>query len=128
MNNEPVVWAFDLGKGSIGEAVRQGTTFLHKASLRHPAPTSPKPKTPHAVGGCAAPAWRTTNANGGWNKCGPLVVCRFFTAGIGTNKREHGKLGRKQIIVSNESLLDREMTSVTRPVCFASNCFAVTMT
>jgi hypothetical protein len=31
MNEEPVVWAFDLGKGSIGEAVRQGTKFLHKA-------------------------------------------------------------------------------------------------
>jgi hypothetical protein len=28
-----IVWAFDLGKGSIGEAVRQGTTFLHKAFL-----------------------------------------------------------------------------------------------
>lgn len=31
------VWAFDLGKGSIGEAVRQGTKFLHKASLLIPA-------------------------------------------------------------------------------------------
>jgi hypothetical protein len=33
MNEEPVFWAFDLGKGSIGEAVRQGTKFLHKAWL-----------------------------------------------------------------------------------------------
>ena len=32
-----MVWAFDLGKDSIGEAVRQGTTFLHKASLLIPA-------------------------------------------------------------------------------------------
>jgi CRISPR-associated endonuclease Csn1 len=31
------VWAFDLGKGSIGEVVRQGTKFLHKASLLIPA-------------------------------------------------------------------------------------------
>jgi len=31
------VWAFDLGKGSIGEAVRRGTEFLHKASLLIPA-------------------------------------------------------------------------------------------
>jgi hypothetical protein len=31
------VWAFDLGKGSIGEAVRQGNKFLHKASLLIPA-------------------------------------------------------------------------------------------
>lgn len=31
------IWAFDLGKGSIGEAVRQGDRFLHKASLLIPA-------------------------------------------------------------------------------------------
>jgi len=30
------VWAFDLGKGSIGEAVRVGATFKHKASLLIP--------------------------------------------------------------------------------------------
>jgi hypothetical protein len=32
-----IVWAFDLGKGSIGEAVRRGNEFLHKASLLIPA-------------------------------------------------------------------------------------------
>ena len=32
-----LVWAFDLGKGSIGEAVRRGNEFLHKASLLIPA-------------------------------------------------------------------------------------------
>ena len=31
------VWAFDLGKGSLGEAVRRGNEFLHKASLLIPA-------------------------------------------------------------------------------------------
>jgi hypothetical protein len=31
-----IVWAFDLGKGSIGEAVRRGNEFLHKASLLIP--------------------------------------------------------------------------------------------
>jgi CRISPR-associated endonuclease Csn1 len=31
------VWAFDLGKGSIGEAVREGTRFLHKESLLIPS-------------------------------------------------------------------------------------------
>ncbi len=30
------VWAFDLGKGSIGEAVWLNDEFLHKASLRIP--------------------------------------------------------------------------------------------
>lgn len=33
MKAEGCVWAFDLGKGSIGEAVRNGNVFLHKASL-----------------------------------------------------------------------------------------------
>ena len=35
--NRDIVWAFDLGKGSSGEAVRHGTEFLHKASLLIPA-------------------------------------------------------------------------------------------
>jgi CRISPR-associated endonuclease Csn1 len=32
----PTVWAFDLGKASIGEAVRKGNEFPHKASLLIP--------------------------------------------------------------------------------------------
>ena len=36
-DNHDIVWAFDLGKGSIGEAVRRGTEFLHKESLLIPA-------------------------------------------------------------------------------------------
>jgi hypothetical protein len=32
-----MVWAFDLGKGSLGEAVRRGNEFLHKASRLIPA-------------------------------------------------------------------------------------------
>ncbi len=31
------IWAFHLGKGSIGEAVRDGNTFPHKESLLIPA-------------------------------------------------------------------------------------------
>ena len=33
MGNTYTVWAFDLGKGSIGEAVRQGGQFLHVNSF-----------------------------------------------------------------------------------------------
>src|SRR5260370_20829655 len=36
MSKEPVLWAFDLGKGSIGEVVRRGNEFLHKESLLIP--------------------------------------------------------------------------------------------
>ena len=31
--NTGTIWAFDLGKGSIGEAARRGNEFLHKTSL-----------------------------------------------------------------------------------------------
>lgn len=32
--NDSHIWAFGLGLGSIGEAVRQGNRILHKASWR----------------------------------------------------------------------------------------------
>ena len=44
-----MVWAFDLGKGSIGEAVRRGNEFLHKASLLIPAEFA---ETKTAAGRC----------------------------------------------------------------------------
>jgi len=37
MSEASTIWAFDLGKRSIGEAGRQGTKFLRKASLLIPA-------------------------------------------------------------------------------------------
>lgn len=37
MNESETIWAFDLGKASIGEAVRVGHEFKHKASLLIPA-------------------------------------------------------------------------------------------
>ncbi|HEX7571063.1 MAG TPA: hypothetical protein VF492_11215, partial [Verrucomicrobiae bacterium] len=36
-DSNEMVRAFDLGKGSIGEAVRRGNEFLHKASRLIPA-------------------------------------------------------------------------------------------
>ncbi len=52
------VWAFDLGKGSIGEAVRQGNKFLHKASLLIPADFA---ETKTAAG--RRRMWRTRQAH-----------------------------------------------------------------
>ncbi len=37
MSDGQTIWSFDLGKASIGEAVRRGNEFLHKASLLIPA-------------------------------------------------------------------------------------------
>jgi CRISPR-associated endonuclease Csn1 len=36
-SGQETIWAFDLGKSSIGEVVRRGAQFLHKASLLIPA-------------------------------------------------------------------------------------------
>ena len=52
------VWAFDLGKGSIGEAVRRGNEFLHKASLLIPAEFA---ETKTAAG--RRRMWRTRQAH-----------------------------------------------------------------
>lgn len=58
MTNPQTVWAFDLGKGSIGEAVRLGDKFLHKASLLIPAEFA---ETKTAAG--RRRMWRTRQAH-----------------------------------------------------------------
>ena len=57
-DNHDLVWAFDLGKGSIGEAVRRGNEFLHKASLIIPAEFA---ETKTAAG--RRRMWRTRQAH-----------------------------------------------------------------
>ena len=51
------IWAFDLGKGSIGEAVRCGDKFLHKASLLIPAEFA---KIKMGLTACAEPVWKSS--------------------------------------------------------------------
>ncbi len=58
MTNTGTVWAFDLGKGSIGEAVRLDNKFLHKASLLIPAEFA---ETKTATG--RRRMWRTRQAH-----------------------------------------------------------------
>jgi CRISPR-associated endonuclease Csn1 len=53
---DEMVWAFDLGKGSIGEAVRRGNEFLHKASLLIPAELGQR--GPAAMSGTPASRYR----------------------------------------------------------------------
>jgi hypothetical protein len=36
MTNKGTVWAFDLGKGSIGEAVRLGDNVSSQSLIAHP--------------------------------------------------------------------------------------------
>jgi hypothetical protein len=58
-HSNEIVWAFDLGKGSIGEAVRRGNEFLHKASLLIPVEFA---ETKTAAG--RRRMWRTRQAHG----------------------------------------------------------------
>src|SRR5437868_4458686 len=58
MGNTKTIWAFDLGKASIGEAVRQVTDnkFLHKESLLIPVDLSRR--GPAALSGTPANRYR----------------------------------------------------------------------
>jgi hypothetical protein len=55
-DKDPMIWAFDLGKGSIGEAVRQGTDIKHKASLLIPPELARR--GPASVSGTPASKYR----------------------------------------------------------------------
>jgi len=78
MNKEPVVWAFDLGKGSIGEAVRQGTKIPHKASLLIPPDFAENKKGAKA---CARPDHEVT-----W--CAGIVLPENWTGGLDGESNE----------------------------------------
>lgn len=84
MDKEPVIWAFDLGKGSMGEAVRQGTTFLHKASLLIPPELARR--GPASVSGTPASKYRAMKTRQAhharerwlekvWSAAGLLPLC-----------------------------------------------------
>src|SRR2546423_5359834 len=87
MANIGTVWAFDLGKGSIGEAVRRENEFLHKASLLIPAEFA---ETKTAAG--RRRMWRTRQAHrarGRWLREG------MQQAGLeGLYGRHYDKTGR----------------------------------
>ncbi len=55
-SSSEIVWAFDLGKASIGEAVRQGNDFPHAESLLIPADLARR--GPAAVSGTPASRYR----------------------------------------------------------------------
>ena len=74
------VWAFDLGKGSIGEAVRRGNEFLHKASLPCRAVAQRRLVIPAEFAETKTAAgrrwmWRTRQAREG--ACAPNLILKF---------------------------------------------------
>ena len=62
MASHETVWAFDLGKASIGEAVRVGHEFKHKASLLVSAECSSFGKIMGLIRLRGSPVWKSSFA------------------------------------------------------------------
>ncbi|HUK83087.1 MAG TPA: hypothetical protein VLZ12_10710 [Verrucomicrobiae bacterium] len=107
------VWAFDLGKGSIGEVVRQGTKFLHKASLLIPADFA-ETKTAANRGRM----WRTRQAHRARVQWLDEVMRK---AGIEVlHGRNYDKAGNWKPGEPADERLEREFAKPGDPTCFTS--------
>jgi len=107
------VWAFDLGKGSIGEVVRQGTKFLHKASLLIPADFA---ETKTAAN--RRRMWRTRQAHKAREQWLDEVMRK---AGIEVlHGRNYDKAGNWKPGEPADERLEREFAKPGDPTCFTS--------
>jgi CRISPR-associated endonuclease Csn1 len=114
------IWAFDLGKSSIGEAVRCGNKFLHKASLLIPAEFA---ETKTAAG--RRRMWRTRQAHKAREQWLDEVMQQ---AGIEPlkGKRTVKKDGKWQLAPEteeekrNRECLEREFAKPGDPTCYTS--------
>jgi CRISPR-associated endonuclease Csn1 len=113
VSNE-MVWAFDLGKGSIGEAVRRGNEFLHKASLLIPAEFA---ETKTAAG--RRRMWRTRQAHKAREQWLEKVM---RDAGIEVLKgRQVGKVdGKWAETAKGDPRLEREFSAPGDDTCYTS--------
>jgi CRISPR-associated endonuclease Csn1 len=114
-NAQEHVWAFDLGKASIGEAVRVGTEFKHKASLLIPHDFA---ETKSATN--RRRMWRTREARAAregwlekvWEAAG-LEVLR----GRQVRKDENGKWSEP---IAGDERLEREFAESPDDTCYTS--------
>lgn len=120
MADKTTIWAFDLGKGSIGEAVREGNKFLHKASLLIPADFA---ETKTAAG--RRRMWRTRIAHKEREKWLTQVLC---DAGIPPliGRRTENVNGKWQPVIEtpeqklNRERLEREFAAPGDDTCYTS--------
>ena len=113
MKKTETVWAFDLGKGSIGEAVRQGTKFLHKASLLIPADFA---ETKTAAG--RRRMWRTRQAHKAREHWLDEVMRK---AGIEVlHGRNYDMAGNWKPGEPADERLEREFAEPGNPTCYTS--------
>jgi CRISPR-associated endonuclease Csn1 len=113
MTNTGTVWAFDLGKGSIGEAVRHGDKFLHKASLLIPAEFA---ETKNAAG--RRRMWRTRQAHKAREHWLDEVMRK---AGIEVlHGRNYDKSGKWKAGEPADERLEREFSEPGDSTCYTS--------
>lgn len=107
------IWAFDLGKGSIGEAVRCGNRFLHKASLLIPAEFA---ETKTAAG--RRRMWRTRQAHKAREKWLDEVMRE---AGFQVlHGRNYDGTGKWKSSEPADERLEREFAEPGDPTCYTS--------
>jgi CRISPR-associated endonuclease Csn1 len=114
MKTEGCVWAFDLGKGSIGEAVRRGNEFLHRESLLIPPEVADT-----KLAAARRRMWRTRIAHRErerwleqvWRKAGLEVL-------YGRNRNK--KTGEWKAGEPGDERLEREFATAGDSTCFTS--------
>lgn len=113
MHPQGTVWSFDLGKASIGEAVRQNDKFLHKASLLIP-PEFAETKTAAS----RRRMWRTRQAHKARERWLDEVMRK---AGIEVlHGRNYDAMGKWKVGESADERLEREFAEPGDPTCYTS--------
>lgn len=115
MDKEPLIWAFDLGKGSIGEAVRRGTTFLHKASLLIPADFA---ETKTAAS--RRRMWRTRQAHKAREKWLDEVMRQAGVEVLRGRRIHRDSNTRKWLVVAGDFRLEQEFPAPGDSTCYTS--------
>lgn len=114
MGTKEIVWGFDIGKGSLGEAVRIGNEFKHVQSLEIP-PEFAETKTAAAL----RRAWRTRHAH----KARELWLERCLSnAGIEVLGRRKVDIvgGRWKLVSEGDRRLEREFPADGEDCCYNS--------
>lgn len=109
------VWAFDLGKGSIGEAVREGNKFLHKASLLIPADFA---ETKTAAG--RRRMWRTRQAHKAREAWLDEVMCAAGIEPLHGRRVTWNEAAKKWDVKLGDPRLEREFPADGDSTCYTS--------
>lgn len=115
------IWAFDLGKGSIGEAVRHGTEFKHSASLLIPPEMARR--GPAATAGTPAAKYRAMKTREAHRAREERLRAICAEAGIevlAAKRVERDASGKWRIVQEADERLTREFPAKEDDTCYTS--------